>query len=141
MSNFDFSVNFWALLLGAIVHVIIGSLWYSPLLFGRYWLSAMKVTDEEIAAAREKGMAMNYILTFIGSVVQVVVLAFLMNAFLITNFWSGVLLGVITAFGFSATALLNSVLWEGKPWKLYFLNIGYHIVTLGLVGGILAIWR
>lgn len=32
------------------------------------------------------------------------------------------------------------VLWEGKSWKLWFLNNAYHLVVLTVMGVILALW-
>jgi hypothetical protein len=37
--------------------------------------------------------------------------------------------------GFIATTSLGMVLWEGKSWKLYAINIGYYFVTF-IIGGL-----
>lgn len=42
--------------------------------------------------------------------------------------------------GFVAPVTLGAVLWEGKHWKLWFLNNGYYLVTLLLMGAVLALW-
>ena len=42
--------------------------------------------------------------------------------------------------GFIATVQIGIVLWEGKPWKLYFLNAAYWLVNLAVMAIILALW-
>lgn len=41
---------------------------------------------------------------------------------------------------FIAPVTLGVVLWEGKPWKLWVLNNGYQLLSLLVMGVILAIW-
>lgn len=43
--------------------------------------------------------------------------------------------------GFVAPVTLGGVLWEGKPWKLWGLNNGYQLLSLLVMGVILALWR
>ena len=43
--------------------------------------------------------------------------------------------------GFVAPVTLGSVLWEGKSPKLWVLNNGYYLVSLIVMGVILALWQ
>lgn len=56
----------------------------------------------------------------------------------------GVVAGLQAAFwswlGFVAPVTLGSVLWDGKPWKLWGINAGYFLVTLLVMGLILGYW-
>lgn len=48
----DFSnINFLAVLVSALASFAIGSLWYSPLLFGKAWQKAVGLTDEKIKSS------------------------------------------------------------------------------------------
>ena len=51
---------------------------------------------------------------------------------------SGIQSGFWTWLGFVATSMLGKVLWEGKSWKLYVLDAGYYLVSLVLMGAVLA---
>jgi hypothetical protein len=42
--------------------------------------------------------------------------------------------------GFAVPLLLNEVLWQSKPMKLYLINIGYQLVSFVLMGAIVAAW-
>src|SRR6185295_10800150 len=44
-------------------------------------------------------------------------------------------------FGFAAPITMGQVLWENKPWKLWFIDAGYYLVGICAMGAILAGWR
>ncbi len=137
-------VNYLAVLVAAVASMIIGSLWYGPL-FGKPWMALIGMTPEKIAAAKGKGMTMSYALMFVGSLVMSFVLAHsLIFASAYTN-TTGAIAGMMVGFwswlGFVAPVTLGSVLWENKSWNLWLLNNGYYIVTLVVIGIILALWK
>ena len=43
--------------------------------------------------------------------------------------------------GFIATVMLGSVLWQGKPWKLYILNVAYQLVSLFAMAVVVVMWK
>ncbi|MDO8510396.1 MAG: DUF1761 domain-containing protein [bacterium] len=57
-----------------------------------------------------------------------------------TGMAAGFMVGVWNWLGFIAPVTLGSVLWEGRSWKLWFLNNAYYLVTLVVMGIILALW-
>ena len=42
--------------------------------------------------------------------------------------------------GFIATTMIGIVLWEIKPVKLYLLIVAYYLISLLVMGSILALW-
>jgi hypothetical protein len=46
-----------------------------------------------------------------------------------------------TWLGFVAPVQLGSVLWEGRPVKLYAINTSYYLVTLAVMSLILVLWK
>ena len=137
-------INYWAVLAAAIANMILGSLWYGPL-FGKPWMALMGITKESMAAAKEKGMGTSYFLMMAGSLLMSFITAnVLIFASAYTNLYGspvGALVGFMSWLGFVAPVTLGSVLWEGKPWKLWFLNAGYYLVGLVLMGLILSVLR
>jgi hypothetical protein len=57
-----------------------------------------------------------------------------------SGIWGGVQAGFWNWLGFVAPVTLGTVLWEGKPWKLWFINVGYYFVGLPVIGVLLSIW-
>lgn len=136
-------LNIWAILVSAVAGVAIGFMWYGPV-FGAWWVKEMGWSQADMEAAKKKGMAKQYILTILGSLAMAFVLAhnvvfgseylnmFGLSAGLQAAFWNWL--------GFVVPVTLSSVLWEGKSWKLWFLNVGYYLVTLLAMGAILSMW-
>ncbi len=131
-------MNCLAVLGTAVVSYILGALWYSPLLFGKIWMAGMSFTEEKIEAMKKKGMAKTYFLSFVGSLAMSLVMACLIAHGGARTSLAGAAVGFWCWLGFIVPALLGSVLWEGKPPKLFLINIAYYLVTLGIMGAILA---
>lgn len=139
MGIYFVSVNYWAVLASAIASMIIGSLWYGPL-FGKKWMKLMNFTGKDISKAKSKGMWKLYLVNFIGSLITAFVLAHITAYVNAGTFMQGIGVGAWVWLGFVATMLLGSVLWEGKPVSLYWLNSIYWLVNLAVMGGILSAW-
>ncbi len=144
MGNVVVPVNYLAVLVAAIVSMVIGFLWYGPL-FGKPWMREMGMSKEKMDAAMKKDMGKSYGLMFVGSLVMSYVLAhatiFAGTYLGVTGVSAGLMSGLWNWLGFVAPVTLGSVLWEGKSWKLWFLNNGYYLVTLLAMGVTLAVWR
>ena len=134
----QFAINFWAVLVSAIVSYSIGSLWYSPMLFGNVWAYYMGITPEKM-----KGAGMGKI--YVGSFIATLVMAYVLAHFIIVGGAGNIASGAEIAFwiwlGFVATIALGSIFWENKAKKLYLINVGYQLVSLTVMGIILALWR
>ena len=134
------TINYLAVLVTAILGMVIGALWFSPVLFGNLWMKLSGFTQQDIEKTKKKGMAKNYIASFIG----LLVMAYITSHFVDYAQAKTAIEGAVTGFwlwlGFIATATLSSILWEGKPVKLYILKNGHNLVILLLMGGILAVW-
>ena len=141
------NINYLAVLVAAIVSHILGFLWYGPL-FGQMWISLMKFDKKKVQEAQKKGMKgmwKTMALSFLASLVTAWILAhsiiFASDYLKISGLLAGLMVGFMTWLGFYATTMLGSVMWEGKPAKLYFLNVSYYLVSLLLMSSILSLWR
>lgn len=133
------SINIWPVLVAAIVAIVLGFLWYGPL-FGKMWMQLMGIDKKKMAEMKKKPMTMNYVIMIISTLVMSYILAHFVNYLGATDI-SGALQSAFWIWlGFIATVILGSVLWEGKPWKLYFLNAAYWLVNLSVMSVILSVW-
>jgi hypothetical protein len=134
-------IDIAAVAVAAAVNIALGFLWYGPL-FGKEWMKLQGITPERIAADKKKGMGKTYAVMTLGAVVMAYVMAHSMvfaEAYLKT---SGVASGIMGGFwnwlGFVAPVTVGTVLWDGKPWKLWAINAGYWLVALCLMGVVLS---
>src|SRR5690349_15035367 len=72
-------VNFLVTALAALVPIIIGSIWYNPKVFGKAWIKATGLTEEEL---RKANMVKVFGLTLLFSFM----LAMVMNSIVIHQF-------------------------------------------------------
>ncbi len=138
-----FPLNYWAIILVAVINMVIGFLWYGPVL-GKVWMKEMGFTKESMDAQKAKGMTTSYVLMLVGALVMAYVLA-VGVLFGVAYTKTGGAMGGLTAgfwywLGFVAPVTMGSVLWEGKSWKLWALNAGYYLVVMLVGGAILGAW-
>ncbi len=135
-------VNYLAVLVAAIASMLVGFVWYG-MLFRKPWMAMMGYTVENMKQIK---MSPNlaYALQFVGSLVTAYVLSHIVvfaSAYLGAE---GAMRGASTSFwvwlGFVVPVTLGVVLWENKPWKLWLINASHYLVSLVVMGVILAWW-
>src|SRR3989344_7785151 len=130
-------INYWAVLVSAVVGFAIGSVWYMPRAFGSQWMALIGKTQADIK------MSFNSTLfgkTFVATLIMVYILAHFVDYAGATTPGQGALTGWWLWLGFVATIMFINVLYENKPLKLWAINAGYQLVVLIVVGAILATW-
>ena len=136
-----YTINFWPIVVSAVVAFCIGALWYSPMLFGKEWMSLSKMTDADMAAAKARGMWKSYLTQFIASLITFSVLGFLVTATNAVSAVDGAFLALIVWLGFVAMDSVGALLWERKPFKLVMINTVGTLITLLIGGAIIGAWH
>jgi len=129
-------VNWVAIVVAAIAQFVIGWIWYGPL-FGKTWMSMMGMSQQSMS---REGMGKTMVLTFIGSLVTAAVLSMLVGWMGAKTLGAGIAAGFWAWLGFVATVTLGGVLFAKMSWNLYILNNAYQLVSLAVMGAILAKW-
>lgn len=132
-------INYLAILLCGVVAMLLGYLWYGPL-FGKDWMKMVGMSKDKMD---KDSMFKNYGLMFLSSLVMAYALAHFV--------WYAapgsvtLLVGVKTAvwgwLGFIATYAGSKFLFSAQkqPVKLLMIDTGYYLVTLVIMGAILAL--
>lgn len=129
-------VNYLAVLVGAAVYFAIGGLWYSPPLFAKPWIAASGVTPPQ---GGRPPVAL-FVGTFVFELIASLGLAALAVATGSDTVGEGLVLGLVTGVAFALTTLAVTQLYEKRPPILLAINGGYHVVSLAVVGIIVALW-
>jgi hypothetical protein len=135
----EVSINYLAVLVCGIIYMVVGALWYSPLLFGKIWTAAMGKTEQELKEM-QKGVWKTYLLSFISALVMAFVLAHIIDFARADTVVEGLQTGLWIWLGFVITTGLAAVIFEGRSKRLYFIYNGYMLVTFLIMGLILAVW-
>jgi hypothetical protein len=136
-------VNLWAVLVSALATMVIGFVWYSPLLFANPWMILMGYdpNDKAKIAELQKSAGPSYGLALIASVLSAAVLGKLIAVTHITSALYGVKMSLAVWLGFVTTVQLTNALFARQRARLYLINTGYQLVCYVVMGVILATWR
>jgi hypothetical protein len=115
--------------LAGLVSVIIGFIWYHPRVFGGAWMRLTGITPESVEAGKKR-MPFVAACALIASMLVAYVMYFVAYGWNIFDVIGAVELAIWVWIGFIVPVLLGMVLWEGKSITLYFIHIGYWLVSL-----------
>jgi hypothetical protein len=132
-------INWLAIIVAALSAFMVGGIWYSKPLFGDSWMTDSNLTIDQVKAGN-KGKIFGF--TAIFSLIMAVNLGLFLAdscAGKTDVSWgatAGFLAGIWT---FSAIAIHS--LFELKCWRHIFINGGYSVISLTLMGTIIGAWR
>ena len=129
----------WApVLAGTVISMILGMLWYSPILFGPLWMKLTKLTitkaDQEKMPFCVAGEAVIGFILCLG-------LWSVISMHKPVDFMCGAYKGLWIALLFIIPTHFSSVLWEKKPVQLFLIKAGQIATFFALVGGLMAVWH
>lgn len=136
-----FEINYAAVALATVLYHGLGALWYSPLVFAARWMELEGITQDEVDASKERGMAAALAGGFLVAFVVTITLAVLISLLPVQTPAQGMLVTALVAFGPVLAAQLPNYLFTDKPLALWGINAGYHFVGAMLSGTILSYWR
>ncbi len=132
-------MNPFAIILSAIASQALGFFWYSPMLFGKEWmkLTGLKEKDSE---KMKKGAGKAYTLAFLLALLEAFILDRFVSLTQAHTVLEGAQLGFMAWLGFTLTSMFTTNLFQNKPKKLFYIDCGYHMVAIMIMGAILALF-
>lgn len=131
-------INVAAVLVSAVVAVLIGGLWYSPLLFGNTYLTLRSLDPNAVSQATMP------VTEVAGEFVRWLIIAFILARFMarlaVGDLTSALVFGGWVWVAIYA-ALAGSVLHEGYPWRVYAIHAGDGLAKMTTITAILGVWR
>lgn len=130
-------INVWALIVAALIRIVIGALWFSPIAFLQRWLVITGLDEATIKTGMPRAIAFDVI----GSLVMAFVLAHAVAYAGAATIGQGAAVGFFNWLGFIAAVQLSETLHEHRPLRFFAINTGYNFIALILMGALLAVWR
>jgi len=129
-------INLWAVLAAGVASLILGGLWYSPVLFGKAWSAASGVTEEQAKSANmAKTLGTAFVLALIGAAVFAMFLGPRPAPMFATA------AGLSAGLCWVAGSFGINYLFEQRPLRLFLINGGYHTVQYTVIGAGLGLWQ
>jgi hypothetical protein len=159
-------MNWIAIFVSALTTLVVGCIWYNPKVFGTIWMKETGLTQEELAKGNMlKIFGLTYIFSLfiimiesgltihqsgaygmIGGPMKISEALPSFQAFMndygtaFRTFKHGALHGFISGLFFAFPMIAINGLFERKSWKYIFVNSGYWIVTLTIMGSLICGW-
>ena len=130
------TINWLAILVGAISSFALGSVWYAKPVFGGTWQKLVGRTDEDI---KNSNMGKTFGLAFLLTVIMSINLAMFIGAD--KGLMFGLFAGAAAGIGWVAMGIGVVYLYEGRSFKLWLINAGYQVLMLTVMGGIIGAWQ
>jgi len=157
--------NLLIILATALIPIVVGMAWYHPSLFGNAWLKEAGMTQEDMKANQKPlkflfGFIFNFLLAF--GLFTMVTHEFSIlglvggdpellksgtaGAFLaeyggsFSRFSHGVVHGILATIVMVVPIIGHQCLWSGKSFKYFLLDVGFWLVCIILMSGVIAQW-
>jgi uncharacterized protein DUF1761 len=137
------SLNWLAILVASAGCMVLGFLWYSPLLFAKAWTREMGHDPNDKANMDEmkKSAGPAYAGSFAASLLSAFTLALILHGMRAESLHFGVMASFHIWLGFVATVQFTGALFAKQSMKLFAINTGYQLACYLVMGAILVLWK
>jgi hypothetical protein len=123
------NLNWFAIVVAAVSAFILGSLWYSPIMFARRWMKESGITEE---STKNINMGKLFVLSFLLSLIASFFLALFIGAK--AGAGNGALAGFMAGLGWVFTFMGISYMFESRTLTHFLINSMYSIISLTMMG-------
>ena len=131
-------INLWAVLLGAVLAMVLGFLWYMYV-FGNMWAVENKFDAEEMQ--KNPTPPYVYLIMFVGQVLIGLTLAWILKATEATTYLSMLRIVVALWGAFTFIPFISTYLNSWRSLKLTMIDSGYYLVAMLITGSLLFVWK
>ncbi len=130
----EFFTNNWqGIILATLAAMVIGSLWYSQIMFGKHWQKLAGIKDKDMKKGMAVGMLVMLLMAFVS--------AFVLKRFIVianpTEILEALKLAIWIWLGFIVTYVVGGGVFERRSPELMAINLGNQLVTLLVMAAIL----
>ncbi|MEJ1154349.1 DUF1761 domain-containing protein [Microbacterium marmarense] len=135
-------INYWAVILATLSTMIVGSIWYTPKVFGTRWakLAHVDLNREMTPLAAMMPIIVTVLVSFVSAWVlagaTTIAWHFYGGGYLLAAVGTGVILWA----GFTAARFITHDAFEGRPTSLTVMNIAHELVTVLVMSIIIGVW-
>lgn len=121
-------INFIGVLVATVIGMLLGALWYSPILFGNAWMKCIGKTPETLGKS-----TIPMIGSIFASLITALGVSFLFSLINVSSLTTAVGIGTTLGFLIIFPAMLSDNLFCGWGNKLLLIQSGYRAVSVTLM--------
>lgn len=133
-------INYWAVLLATLSSMLVGSVWYTPKVFGTRWAKLAKVDMDRPGASAVMPIVTTVIVSFITAWVLAGSIAIAWHFYEGSFFVSALVTAIALWAGLTAARFITHDAFEGRPTALTTMNIAHELVTVVVMALIIGVW-
>ena len=130
-----FDVNWLAVLIAMVGTIVVSYLWYAKFLFGKGWMSALGMSDED---AKKAQTPVNMIVMVVTSFVSALTLALVFSGLNVVDVGDAIVTSLVLSIGLILAQMLTGDRFEQRKFSLFIIN-GLNTIVNFLVAGILIV--
>jgi len=125
----DFSdVSIISILVATLVGMVLGALWYSPMLFGNHWMKSIGKTQDDLGS-----QTVPMIGSIVASLMTAIGISLIFSMTGVDSLVEGVGLGLILGLLIVFPAFLSDNLFCGWGTQLLWIQVGYRVLSIVLM--------
>ena len=133
-------INYLAVVVAAVASFAIGGLWYSPLMFAKQWVKAHGYTEEQVKEM-QKGAGKAYAVSIACQLLIALAIAVLVGYVHLVLCVQGLKLALLIWAGFAFPLGLMATVFSDKRITVFYIDTGYQLVYLLIMGSIITVWH
>lgn len=133
-------INYLAVVVATVAAFALGGIWYSPLLFAKMWVNAHGYTEEQVKAM-QKSAGKAYGVSLVCQWLIALAIAVLVGYLHLEHLPQGLKLGALSWIGFAFPLGLMANMFTEKKIAVFFIDTGYQLVYLLIMGVIITVWQ
>lgn len=129
-------LNLLAVVVAALAGVVVGALWYSPVLFFNVWLKELGKTREELGGML-KPMLASMAVTLCESAAIKCLIVFLV----VIRITGAIKLGLLVGAVLMSLTMLSDYMFEKRSMKIYLISAGNKTITAIVISIVLVLMK
>jgi hypothetical protein len=133
-------INYWAVILATLSSMVIGSIWYTPKVFGDRWMRLAQVTPSGRASDAVVPIVVTLVVSFVTAWVLAGSTSIAWHFYSGGYLWNALVTSVVLWAGFTAARFITHDAFEGRSTSLTVLNIAHELVTVVVMAVLIGVW-
>lgn len=133
-------INYWAVLLATASSMVVGSIWYTPKVFGNRWMRLAGVDPNRPGASAVVPIVVTLLVSFLTAWVLAGATTLAWHFYGGGYVWNAIVTAVVLWAGFTAARFITHDAFEGRPSSLTVLNIAHELVTVLVMAVLIGVW-
>ncbi|KRA25098.1 hypothetical protein ASD65_12195 [Microbacterium sp. Root61] len=133
-------INYWAVLLATASSMVVGSIWYTPKVFGTRWAKLADVDMNRPGMSATLPIIVTVLVSFVTAWVLAGATTIAWHFYGGSYFVAALVTAILLWAGFTAARFITHDAFEGRPTSLTVLNIAHELVTVVIMAILIGVW-